>query len=406
MVRINLVGLGPGDTGQTTRDAYAVLRKAPLLIGAKRMLSSLPEDRVGQTMEAATPDKVYEAIRAHADCGEIGVVFSGDVGFYSGAKRLLERLDKQGYDIRLYPGISTPQYFAARLLRPWQHFHLVSGHGIPCHVLAEVLNHRETFFLTGGDVTPQSISRELEAAGLGQARIWVGENLSGPEEQIARGTAAEFSQRCFGPLCAVLVENERTFRREFCTPGIEDQAFIRGEVPMTKREVRVVALSLLGVREEDILYDVGAGTGSVAVEMALLARRGRVYAFECKEEACRLIEQNRDHFGVYNLQVEAGMAPEAFGCLPAPEGAFIGGSKGQMRPVMQALVSRNSEVRMVVSAVSIDSLGAAVDSMKALDIPHIQVCQVAVSRSVERGGRHMMTGLNPVFLISGGGRHG
>jgi precorrin-6Y C5,15-methyltransferase (decarboxylating) len=271
-MKITLVGAGMGSPRALTREAEDALRAADAVIAAPRLLAALQSD--AEKFAEALPGKAAALIAAHPHWRAAAVLLSGDPGFHSGAKKLLELLRGGGHEITVLPGISTPQYFAAKLRRPWQSFRLVSAHGAPCDVLAEVLNHPETFFLTDGATTPRAIAQTLCAAGLGAARLAVGENLSSPSERIATGTAETLRDADFAQPAVVLVDNDKTFTRAPGASGIPDADFIRGAVPMTKREVRAVALALLALRPEDIAYDIGAGTGSVAVEMSLAARRG------------------------------------------------------------------------------------------------------------------------------------
>lgn len=402
-MRIALIGVGMGDGETMTLAAAKRFREADVVLGAERLLASVPCGPQAHKLALALPAKIADAVRANSQWENVCVALSGDVGFYSGAKRLLELLHE--YEPELICGVSTVQYFAARLACPWQSFHLVSAHGTECDVLAEVLNHRETMFLTGGAIAVRDIIDALRLAGLGAALVAVGENLSAPEERIVRGTVDELGGRDFAPLSVVLVENDRTFTRESVAAGIEDEAFLRGDAPMTKREVRAMALSLLSPAAGATLYDIGAGTGSVAVEMALLARRGRVYAVEREAGSRELIESNKERFGVYNMHIVAGTAPDALASLPPPDAAFIGGSGGKMREIVAALLERNPTVRIVASAVTLESLAAAVESMTELGMRNVEATQIAATRTVSRGGYRMFNAMNPVFLIGGGGPH-
>lgn len=397
---ITLVGIGMGGARTMTLEAREALVRADVVIGAERLLAHLPEGVAAEKIALTLPEKVAAAIADHPEWREVCVVLSGDVGFYSGAKRLLALLHDRSP--RLVPGISAVQYFAARLRRPWQDFRLVSAHGVHCDVLAEVLNHRAVFFLTGGETAPSDIVAVLCDAGLHEAKVTVGENLSYSDECVTSSTAGELAGRVFAPLSVVLVENDKTFVRESVSAGVPDAEFIRGAAPMTKREVRALALSLLCLRADDIVYDVGAGTGSVAVECALLARRGRVYAVESDAGAFELLCANREKFGVYNVCPVSGTAPEALEALPPPQVAFVGGSKGNLRGILEAIVRKNSAVRLVVSAITLETLAAAQEFMRELAVPNIDVVQLAASRAVARGGYHMLEAQNPVFLVSGG----
>ena len=137
--------------------------------------------------------------------------------------------------------------------------------------------------------------------------------------------------------------------------------------------------------------------------MALLARRGRVFAVECDGDALALARQNREAFGVYNMTVVTGPAPEALAPLPPPDAVFVGGSKGSLPAILASLRQKNPGVRVVVSAVTLETLSVAVDAMRNCGMGGVDVSQIAVTRTVERGSYHMFDAQNPVFLISGGG---
>ena len=292
----------------------------------------------------------------------------------------------------------------AKRLAQYDNLTLVCGHyeGIDERVIDAFADEEISigdYILTGGELGPGELCQALRDAGLGHLRAVVGEELSYPAERITRGTAAEFAQGTFAPLSVLLVEGaERP--RAAVSSGIPDEDFLRDEVPMTKREVRAAALSLLEVEEDDVLWDVGAGTGSVSVELALLARRGRVYAVERKGEALSLICANRTRFGAWNLVPVRGTAPAALEDLPAPDGVFVGGSGGELDAILAAALGKNPWVRLCVSAIALETLSAAAAAFAARGL-EAQVTQIWAARSKGAGGLNLMMGQNPVWLISG-----
>lgn len=169
---------------------------------------------------------------------------------------------------------------------------------------------------------------------------------------------------------------------------------------MTKQEVRAAALAKLAVQPGDTLWDVGAGTGSVSVEMALAAPRGHVYAVECDPEACGLIRQNRERFHACNLTLVEGRAPAALADLPAPDAVFIGGTKGGMEAVVDTVLARNPNARICISAIALETLSAAVAALTAHGLD-AEVTQIAVSRTRPAGRLHLLMANNPIFLITG-----
>ena len=311
---------------------------------------------------------------------------------------MMEKLENLGVRARVLPGLSSIQLLAAALGRPWQGWNLVSAHGRTCDPVAECMQGRPTFFLTGGSEDPATLCAQLAAEGFGDVQAVVGQCLGTPEEKIFRGSVKELAAGRFNSLSVLLVEAAEVLPRR--APGLPDEAFERGDVPMTKQEVRAAVLAKLAVRPEDILWDVGAGTGSVSVELALAAPRGRVYAVECRPEGCALIKANREKFRTRNLVLVEGLAPAALSDLPAPDAVFIGGSKGSLAAIVDAALDKNPDARICVSAIALESLSAAVAALTAKGRT-VQVSQIAVSRARAVGGLHLMMAQNPIYLITG-----
>ena len=267
-MKITLVGMGSGAPGSLTAAGLEALRGAELIIGARRLLENLPEGCTANRAALYKTDEICALLR-QTDCAEAAVVFSGDTGFYSGAAALCRALDDAGLPYTVLPGVSSVQLLAAALGRPWQGWRLVSAHGCACDPVAACRAGGTTFFLTGGSETPATLCQQLADAGLGDAAATVGEDLGTPSQRLVTGTAQELAAQRFAPLSVLLVENVPAPLRR--TPGLPDAAYIRGKTPMTKQEVRAAALAKLAVRPTDTLWDVGAGTGSVSVELALAA---------------------------------------------------------------------------------------------------------------------------------------
>ena len=396
-MKITLVGMGSGTPGSLTVQGLNALREAELIIGARRLLESLPDGCTGNRAPLYKIEEICALLRT-TEAAHVAVAYSGDTGFYSGAAALLDKLSALGIRARVLPGLSSVQLLAAALGRPWQDWNLVSAHGRACDPVAEVLAHPQVFFLTGGGDTPATLCAKLTAAGLGAAHALVGENLGTPAEAISFGLAQELAEQTFAPLSVLLIERETLPPRR--TPGLPDDAFIRGAVPMTKQEVRAAALAKLAVTPTDTLWDVGAGTGSVSVELALAAPAGQIYAIECDPEACALIQKNREKFAAYNLTLIEGKAPEALDTLPAPDAVFIGGTKGNMDAVINAVLHKNPAAQLCIAAIALETLSAAVAALTAHGLA-AEVTQISVSRTKAAGSLHLLMANNPVFLITG-----
>lgn len=396
-MKVTLIGMGSGQPENLTLQGLAALRQADLILGARRLLAVLPAGCTENRAAAYRPDEVAELLQTSGAENAV-LIYSGDTGFYSGASSMMEKLEALGVRARVLPGLSSIQLLAAALGRPWQGWNLVSAHGRICDPVAECMQGRPTFFLTGGSEDPATLCAQLAAEGFGDVQAVVGQCLGTPEEKIFRGSVKELAAGRFNSLSVLLVEAAEVLPRR--APGLPDEAFERGDVPMTKQEVRAAVLAKLAVRPEDILWDVGAGTGSVSVELALAAPRGRVYAVECRPEGCALIKANREKFRTRNLVLVEGLAPAALSDLPAPDAVFIGGSKGSLAAIVDAALDKNPDARICVSAIALESLSAAVAALTAKGRT-VQVSQIAVSRARAVGGLHLMMAQNPIYLITG-----
>ena len=396
-MNVTLIGMGTGQPENLTLQGLAALRQADLILGARRLLAVLPAGCTENRAAAYRPDEVAELLQTSGAENAV-LVYSGDTGFYSGASSMMEKLEALGVRARVLPGLSSIQLLAAALGRPWQGWNLVSAHGRTCDPVAECMQGRPTFFLTGGSEDPATLCAQLAAEGFGDVQGVVRQCLGTPEEKLFRGSVKELAAGRFNSLSVLLVEAAEVLPRR--APGLPDEAFERGDVPMTKQEVRAAVLAKLAVRPEDILWDVGAGTGSVSVELALAAPRGRVYAVECRPEGCALIKANREKFRTRNLVLVEGLAPAALSDLPAPDAVFIGGSKGSLAAIVDAALDKNPDARICVSAIALETLSAAVAALTAKGRT-VQVSQIAVSRAKAVGGLHLMMAQNPIYLITG-----
>lgn len=392
---VTLTGIGCGTPEGLPAAAVQAIQEAEVVIGAKRMLQDLPAHS-GEDVAAYQLEDILQILteRAPARCC---VVYSGDPGFYSGAEGLIPALRARNIDFATIPGVSSLQQFAAKLGRSWKDWTLASAHGTDCDVVDLLRKGRPVFCLTGGPDGPAQLCRDLREVGLSHLAVTVGENLTYPHEQIISGTAGDFAERKFAPLNVALIDSPALYPAR--APGLPDGAFIRGQTPMTKQEVRAAILAKLAVRPTDLCWDIGAGTGSVSVELAHHSRA--VWAVEYDGEACSLIGQNRERFCAWNLRLVKGKAPAALSRLPAPHKVFIGGSEGALREILRQAVQRNPSVRVCVSAITLETVQEAMEEMEALGLDP-ELTQIAVSRTKKAGTKHLLLAQNPVFLLTGG----
>ncbi len=448
---VYLIGMGPGNADCLTREAVQALSQATVCIGASRMLQiwkSLCEedgrDAEQSFYNAYKAEEIAELIRNHE--GEtIAVVFSGDIGFYSGAKKLsmmlrkavgeicnmaddttetTERIQagKTIYEIHYIQGLSSVLYLFDKLGETWEDAELISNHGVSANVPAKVLHHAKVGTLLGGENQVAAVCKRLTEVGLGDIAVIVGERLSYPNERITKSCAKNLCAETFDKLAVAIFVNEYPQPRRLA-PGIKDEMFIRGKVPMTKEEVRMVVIAKLGIHEDtglvnydqnsgpcmtsnpaSVIYDVGAGTGSVSIELSLLTEQGTVYAIEKKPEAVELLHANREKFHVGNMEILSGEATEVIPTLPAPTHVFIGGSSGNLLKIVEQIYEKNSDARIVVTAVTMETQAEllALSEVAKEREKSVDMIQMAVTRSHEVGAYHMQQAENPVWIATVG----
>ena len=404
---VDLVGMGPGSYGAMTRETYDAVGNAEVIIGAKRLLESVPAGSAAEKCAAVMPADILEIIKKKQSEGKerFVVAMSGDTGFYSGTRGLVPVLKEAGMDYRIMPGISSVQVMSARLADPWQDWNLYSAHGKTCDAVAAVMESaylgKKTFFLTGGELGPADLAKQLTDAGLGSLKLWIGENLSYENEKITEAPAEEAKDMDPDVLAVVLADRLPEPEYNVPVPGIPDDLFVRGKVPRTKQDVRSAIAGRLAVKPGETVWDVGAGTGSVTVELALMARGGKTFAVETNPEGCGLIETNRRRFGAWNISIVEGMAPEALTDLPAPDAVFLGGTKGQMGPILDIIKDKNPDARVMISAIAVETLGEALKDHESRGWD-TEVSQIQSSYGKKVARLNMMMANNPIFIITGG----
>ena len=191
-MNVTLIGMGSGQPENLTLQGLAALRQADLILGARRLLAVLPAGCTENRAAAYRPDEVAELLQTSGAENAV-LVYSGDTGFYSGASSMMEKLEALGVRARVLPGLSSIQLLAAALGRPWQGWNLVSAHGRTCDPVAECMQGRPTFFLTGGSEDPATLCAQLAAEGFGEVQGVVGQCLGTPEEKLFRGSVKELT---------------------------------------------------------------------------------------------------------------------------------------------------------------------------------------------------------------------
>ena len=397
-LRVNIVGIGPGNPDLLTGEARQAIAASNILLGDKRMLSAFADS--SKTVYDTIKTSAIAEVAAKADPASdvLAVLVSGDVGFFSLAKTISGKLPD--CECVRYCGISSLVYFASKLQLSWDDAKIVSMHGRDQNLVAAVAQNKKVFSLTGGDHSPQALCKQLCEHGLGQVLVYVGENLSYPEEKITQGTAEEISALSFPSLSVMMLLNDEANCFEQTVHGLADDLFMRSKVPMTKQEVRSVSMSKLMPKATDVIYDIGAGTGSCSVELALIAKQGKVWAFERNPVAVELLGKNKELFGLTNLDVIAGEALENIKTMPAPDCVFVGGSGGDLCEMLDVIYAKNSKCRIVINAITVETLAQVAAYYKEHPDYSLEIVNVFVARSKKLGSYNLMMAQNPVYVMT------
>ena len=410
--KLFLVGTGVGSAGALTKEAEEAFASAEVLFGAKKVLDNLTSvcEAASSKMTVPVYDsmKILRYLSENPGIEKAAVAYSGDSGFYSGAAPMLFALkcypETAGeFDVQLICGISSVSWFASRAGIPWQDWKILSSHGRSCNVIGQVRRNMECFLLWSGaeDLrkTGSMLADAQERGVLGKLRLIYGYELSRPAEKIRTCTAQELTQVTEEGLYVLYVRHGQAADCPV-VPGLPDDAFIRGKAPMTSSEIRSLSLCRLGLTSKAVLWDVGAGTGSVSVEAALACPEGRVLSIEFKKDALDLLEQNRARYCLQNMEIIEGRAPEALTLLPLPTHVFIGGSGGKVRDILKVVFSKNPWARVVVNCITSETLAELQTALKDLPVQGFQCTQVMVNREEMLGQYHYLKAGNPVFIIS------
>ena len=416
---VTLLAIGMGSEKTLTIQGKRAVQRADLIIGARRMADSIREPGQPVVYEYRS-DVIGAYIKNHPEYENIVIALSGDVGFYSGAKKLLDVLngrkpegvladDFKGQEdsekgngcvsIEIICGISSVVYFMSQIGLSWDDAKITSAHGKNCNLVSMIKQNQKVFSILGTKSAVAELAQKLVEYGMGNVLLYVGENLSYDNEKIFVKKADELTEYTGDPLSVICAVNE-TCEKRLETHGIRDEEFIRGKAPMTKEEVRTVSLFKLRLTEDSICYDVGAGTGSLSIEMALRAHQGKVWAIEKKEDAVELIRQNKVKFAADNLEIIEGLAPEALTDLPAPTHAFIGGSSGNLKEIVRLLIEKNPQIRIVINCITLETVSEALETAKEFGFEENEIVQLSAARSKAIGRYHMMMGENPIYIIT------
>ena len=395
--KIIIVGAGPGEKGFLTFKAEEIIQNSRCVVAAERhaVLASGHSNVILLKNFNAALDKLADELHL----GDVAVIVSGDPGIYSLLPLLKKRFPQE--EIEVIPGISSLQMIAAAANETWNETVILSGHGREIRdakILETVDKNRSTVFFCGNEKNPARLCTLLADNDLDDTEVIIGENLSYPHQRISRGKPSELARGEYDPLAIVMVINASPAPKVSTRP--RDMDFIRGEVPMTREEVRSLIIDKLELTSDAVVWDIGAGTGSVTVAAALTAHDGCVCAVECNADAAALIRANIKKFRLFNVSLHEGKALEIMDSLPRPTHVFIGGSGSELKSLLKKTASLGSGIRVVASCVTLKTSADVFEIFNNEGYSGFDAVQVNISRTKKLGASVIMSAQNPITIMS------
>jgi precorrin-6Y C5,15-methyltransferase (decarboxylating) len=406
--RIHVVGVGSDGLAGLTSRARDLLLGADIVFGPEPILALLPELKAERRALSGDMQEATAQLAALARQRRVAIVASGDPLFYGVARYLCGKLGKELFEV--LPHVSSMQLAFARVKETWEEAYLTNLATHPLETVLDRIRVAETVGLfTSEEEGPAEIARTLLARGLGYFRVYVCENLGGPNERVTQGELSEIAGMEFDPLNVVILVRKPGVPDRPATPtrlrrfGNPDDFFVQSRPKsglITQSEVRALALAQMAIQPGSVVWDIGAGSGSVAIEAAGLSDPGKVYAIEQDAADYHLILANAQTFGVKNLEAVHGTAPGVFAGLPNPDAIFAGGDGREvaalLEPAWQALRPGG---HLVVHVATIENLSATYSVLKRLT-SEVRVLLVQVARGVEQLESLRFESLNPTYLLA------
>jgi precorrin-6Y C5,15-methyltransferase (decarboxylating) len=404
VIPVQVVGLGMSPDDLTPK-ALDIIRGAQVLVGGKRLLAYFPDHPAERLILAKDPESIIGTLPALARDRRVVVLASGDPNFYGIGPLVVQILGAE--NVVLHPNLTAVQAAAARLQVPWHEAGVVSLHGRGWDALEAALDKLGPLFIYTDPVhNPGAIAKRLLDQGRSQARLCILEDLGAAAERLTWLSLEEAAARTFSPSNMVMLELAEV-QKDLSSPapdlhlGMPEEAFSPERGLITKAEVRAVALAKLQLYPGQVLWDVGAGSGSVGLEASLLLGQGRILSIEKNPERAAQIAANRDKFRVTNLEVICGQAPECLADLPAPDRVFIGGGGKYVADILRETLRRLRPEGLVVITASLLETLEEVRRVLLQENRSVDVIQLQVSRAQPLSEGSYFKALNPVWIVTG-----
>jgi precorrin-6Y C5,15-methyltransferase (decarboxylating) len=405
--KVYIIGVAPSGATSLQPETRRMIDHADMVFGGERLIEMFPELSGQKVIIGNNLSEVAQMIKNNLEQKQLIVLSSGDPGFYGIAKYLTNKLGKD--NVEIIPNISSLQLAFARIKESWDDASLLSVHSRPIEEIFDVVcSSRKIGILTDDRNRPDIIARFLMEKGFENCKVHICQDLGSDKEKITTTNLNSLAGMQFAPLNIMILIRDSLSVSIPNTPrqilGIGEDEFLQrapGKSLITKLEIRAISLAKMELTENSIVWDIGAGSGAVSIEASLLAHKGYVFAIEKTEEQVAIIRRNIEKFKRSNLHVIHDTAPSGLDALPDPTAVFIGGSGGQIGPILEVACNHlKDDGRIVINAITIENLNAAFNELKDKALK-TEITLVSISRSKEILDLTRLEGLNPVFILTG-----
>ena len=427
---IYIIGLGIEGKSSLSQRALKLVEKAHLLVGGRRHLACFPEFKGKKVIIGSRLNDIVKTLNpksAIRNPKSVVVLATGDPNFFGIAGFMIKNFGKNAVEI--IPNVSTVQEAFARVKENWNDARFLSVHGrgkarsqesgvrskdLIADLTNEIIKYNKVGIFTDSDNTPSKIAKAMIDKGIKNYRAYVCEDLGTDNEKVTEGTLAQIVRKRFSPLnVMILIRSQesgvRSQEKKLRTSnpqlptffGIPNSEFSHSKGMITKEEIRVISLSKLKLKTDSITWDIGAGSGSLSIEAAMLTHNGKVFAIEKDMVRIRHIEKNKKKFNAANLEIIHKNAPDGLKNLPVPDAVFIGGGGKDVAKIIDACSKRLKQGgRIIVNAITLETLAAAAGFFKSKGW-NTETISVNIAKTKDVASLHLFNAYNPVFVVVG-----
>ncbi len=412
---IYIIGIGVEGKSSLLQRALTLIENAGILIGGRRHLACFPEFKGRKVTIGSNLEDIAKILnrKSKIENRKWSVVLAtGDPNFFGIADFLIKKLGKGAVEI--IPNVSTMQYAFARVKENWNDARFLSVHGrnksqkFDEGIISEITKYDKVGIFTDPENTPAKIAKALLDKEIKEYKAYVCEDLGTGKEKITAGDLRQIVKKIFSPLNVMILirsQKKKSSHASLITHhgsfGIPDSSLSHSNGMITKEDIRVISLSKLKVKADSIVWDIGASSGSLSIEAAMLAKHGKVFAIEKDAGRIRHIEKNKKKFNTANLEIIHKNAPDGLKILPVPDVVFIGGGGKDIDRILDVCSKRiKHDGRIVVNAITLETLATAANffQKKKWDMETISV---NIAKTKDVAGLHLFNAYNPVFVVVG-----